>query len=246
MAHIVFLAGVILILYGAVLSCMSNLNLGNVLVVLVGIFLMLIGIFKEKIWKFTEKGIGKIIKILVIALIVAEVILVTFIGLYGFYDNISYNEDAVIVLGAGLKGDKVSIPLKLRLDKAIEYHEKNPKAVIVVSGGQGFQETVTEAYAMEKYLIENGVDKSKIIKEEESTSTKENLKYSKEILNSYFKKEYKIVVVTNNFHIFRSVKMAKNEGFENVTHLHAGLQWYNLMPCYLRESLAVLKMLILN
>ena len=163
MAHTIVLAGVILTLYGAVLSCISNLNLGNVLVVLVGIFLMLIGIFKEKIWKFTEKGIGKIIKILVIALIVAEVILVTFIGLYGFYDNISYNEDAVIVLGAGLRGDKVSIPLKLRLDKAIEYHKKNPDAVIVVSGGQGFQETVTEAYAMEKYLIENGVDKSKII-----------------------------------------------------------------------------------
>lgn len=246
MANIIVFVGFVITLYGAVLSSMSNLNLGNILVILVGIFLMLIGVFKEKIWKFTEKGIGKIIKILLIALIVAEVILVTFIGIYGVSDNISYKEDVVIVLGAGLKGDKVSIPLKLRLDKALKYHKKNPDAFIVVSGGKGFQETVTEAYAMEKYLIENGVDKGKIIKEEKSTSTKENLMYSKAKINSYFEKEYKVVVVTNNFHIFRSVKMAKAEGFKNITHLHAGLQWYNLMPCYLRESLAVLKMLILN
>jgi len=157
---------------------------------------------------------------------------------------VNYNEDAVIVLGAGVRGDRVTLPLKMRLDKAIEYHYKNPDALIVVTGGQGLQETVTEAYAMEKYLVQNGVDNSKILKEEKATSTFENMKYSKEILDNYFTNDYSVVIITNNFHIFRGTTIAKNSGFKNVTHMHAGLQWYNLMPCFLRESLAVIKMII--
>ena len=97
-------------------------------------------------------------KVFVIVILCIEFILVSFIAVFGIVDNISYNEDAVIVLGAGIRGDKVTLPLKMRLDKAIQYHSKNPEAVIVVTGGQGFQETVTEAYAMEKYLVENNID----------------------------------------------------------------------------------------
>ena len=116
--------------------------------------------------------------------------------------------------------------------------------MIVVTGGQGFQETVTEAYAMEKYLLENGVDKNKILKEEKATSTSENMQFSKKILDNHYKDDYSVVVITNNFHIFRSVTLAERTGFQRVAHMHAGLQWYNLMPCFLRESLAVIKLLI--
>ena len=128
----------------------------------------------------------------------------------------------------------------------IEYHNKNPEALIVVTGGKGLQETVTEAYAMEKYLIQNGVEESKIIKEEMATSTFENMKFSKEILDNYFANDYSVVVITNNFHIFRGAAIAKKAGFQNVKHMHAGLQWYNLVPCFLRESLAVVKMLVIG
>ena len=72
------------------------------------------------------------------------------------------------------------------------------------------------------------------------------MKYSKEILDNYFTNYYSVVVITNNFHVFRGTTIAKNTGFGNVTHMHAGLQWYNLMPCFLRESLAVIKMIILK
>ena len=188
-------------------------------------------------------------KILVVAGIIlfcAELILVGFIAIYGQSDNITYKEDAVIVLGAGIRGDRVTLPLKMRLDKVVEYHSKNPDALIVVTGGQGFQETVTEAYAMEKYLIEKGVDKNVIFKEEKATSTNENMRFSKIILDGKLKENYDIVVITNNFHIYRGVSIAKKEGFKNVFHMHAELQWYNLVPCYLRESLAVLKMWFLG
>ena len=187
----------------------------------------------------------RVIEKIVIAALCVEAVLVGFIAYQGVHDTVSYNEDAVIVLGAGVHGDRVSLPLKQRLDKALEYHEKNPEAVIVVTGGRGFQETVTEAEAMEKYLLEKGVEPESVLKEENATSTNENMKFSKVILDDRFGDEYSVAVITNNFHIYRSVRIAKNEGFKNVTHLHAGLQWYNLMPCYLRESLAVIKLLIL-
>ncbi|MBQ8301910.1 MAG: YdcF family protein [Clostridia bacterium] len=246
MSIILAVVGIVFCIYGLCLCLLSNLNLGVIMTLLLGVFFLGYGIFYKKIKLITQKGIMKAIKIFIIALICAETVLVGFIAIYGQRDNVNYNEDAVIVLGAGIRGDKVTLPLKMRLDKTIEYHNENPEALIVVSGGQGFQETVTEASAMEKYLINNGVSGKVIIKEEKATSTNENMRFSKEILDTYFNEEYTTVVITNNFHIYRGVSIAKIEGIENVSHMHASLQWYNIVPCYLRESLAVLKMWILG
>lgn len=246
MSKILAIIGGIFFINGLFLCVLSNLNLGVILTVLLGAFFLLWGIFYSKLNELTHKGILKVIKICIIVILCIEGLFVSFLAIYGENDNVNYNEDVLIVLGAGIRGDKVTLPLKMRLDRAIEYHKKNSKALIVVTGGQGFQETVTEASAMEKYLLENGVKKENIFKEEEATSTNENMRFSKEIIDKYFDREYKTVVVTNNFHIYRGVCIAKMEGFENVYHMHAGLQWYNIVPCYLRESLAVLKMWILG
>ena len=247
MSKIVTGIGVIFTLYGLGLNMISNLNLGVLLTLALGIFILLVGLFWKKIGKLTSKGIGKVLRNAVIVLLCLEFALVGFLSFYSQNDNVDYKEDAVVVLGAGIRGDRVMVPLKLRLDKAIEYHEKNPEALIVVTGGQGFQETVTEAYAMEKYLLERGVDPAVIRKEELATSTNENMRFSRDILTDEFGgNDYEIVVITNNFHIYRAVSIAKTEGFEQISHMHAGLQWYNLVPCYLRESLAVLKMWVFD
>ena len=243
---IISLAGVALVVYGLILCLNSNLNLGVILVVGLGAFVLCTGIFYKKIKELCHLEFFKAFIALIIVLLCIELVLVSFIAIYGVCDNVNFTEDAVIVLGAGIRGDQVTLPLKKRLDKAIDYHSKNPNALIVVTGGQGFQETVTEAFAMEKYLIKNGVDKNIILKEEMATSTAENMRFSKGILDKKFESDYSTVIVTNNFHIYRGTTIAKQAGFKNVTHLHAGLQWYNLMPCYLRESLAVLKMLIIG
>ena len=142
----------------------------------------------------TKSKIYKTAKIAFFVILICGVAIVSFIAVYGQYDNADYNEDAVIVLGAGINGDKVTYPLKVRLDKAIEYHKLNPDALIVVTGGQGFQETVTEAYAMEKYLVQNGVEASKIIKEEKATSTNENMRFSKKLLKTAKKYAKKIKI----------------------------------------------------
>ena len=238
--------GIVFTVYGSLLCIFSNIEIGVLTVLVFGIVVLCTGIFYLKIKKLFKKRFFKVIRILLIILVLAEILLVSFIAVYGVSDNAEYNEDAVIVLGAGIRGERVTLPLKLRLDKAIEYHHKNPDAKIIVTGGQGFQETVTEAYAMEKYLLENGVDKDKIIKEEKATSTSENMKFSKEILDAEFENDYSVVIVTNNFHVFRGATIAKKTGFHKVSHIHAGLQWYNLMPCYIRESLAVMKMFVLD
>lgn len=246
MSGIITLFGGVLTLYGLFLLMITNLNTGVLMTLGLGLFGLFCGVYYSKVKVLVTTRIGKIITVVMAVLTVLEVLLVAFIAVYGQNDNVTYEEDAVIVLGAGLHGDQITWPLKLRLDKAVEYHRKNPDALIVVSGGQGFQETIPEAEAMFLYLERHGVDKTCIIKEDCATSTAENMRFSKAILDERFDRPYKVVVVTNNFHIYRGVQIAASEGFEQVRHLHAGLKWYNMMPCYLRESLAVLKLWLID
>lgn len=239
---ILFLIGTLIFLNGTFLYMISNFNIGVVLTILLGAFLLICAVFYKKFQGLTRKGFFKYAKYALIVILMLELVLVSFIAVYGQSDNVDYTEDAVVVLGAGVRGDRITIPLKLRLDAAIKYHEKNPDALIVVTGGKGYQEDVTEAYAMEKYLISQGVSPAVIIKEEAATSTNENMRFSKVLLDEALGDSYSVVVVTNNFHIYRGVQIARLEGFDNIFHLHASLQWYNYIPCYLRESLAILKM----
>lgn len=168
-----------------------------------------------------------------------------FIAIFGKIDNVTYKEDAAIVLGAGIKGENVTLTLSHRLDKAVEYIGKNPSAIIVVSGGQGFQEDISESLAMERYLVDNGVPNDKIIKEQKSTSTYENCLFSKELLDKYFDKPYKTVIITNDFHIYRAIQISKAVGLES-THYHAKTEWYTVSLNYLRECVAVVKTWILG
>lgn len=170
---------------------------------------------------------------------------ILFIAVFGQIDTATYKEDAVIVLGAGLNGDKITLPLYYRLEKSIEYFNANPNAMIVVSGGQGRNETITEALAMERYLLSIGIPKNKIIKEDNSTSTYENFLLSKKLLDTHFKNEYKSVFITNDFHLFRANELSKIVGI-NSNYLHAKIQWYIAPVNYIREVLALIKLIILR
>ncbi len=234
--------GALIFINGAVLCFVSNLNFGVFFTLALGAALLGIGIFNEKIQAYSKKRIFRVLKSFCVAGVCLMVFLSMFLAFYGVSDTCTYREDAVIVLGTSVNGDKVSETLKHRLDKATEYHAKNPEALIVVTGGKGPQEDVTEAYAMEKYLIEKGVNPDKIIKEEKATSTSENMKFSKELLDDFLGENYSVAVITNAFHIYRGVDFAQRTGFKNVTNLHADLNWYSVLPCYLRECFAVFKM----
>ena len=85
----------------------------------------------------------------------------------------------VVVLGAQVQGDQPSLTLKKRLDLALSYLNDHPQAKVIVSGAQGADEAYTEAYVMAKYLIEQGVDESRVIQEEQAHDTRENLRIFK-------------------------------------------------------------------
>lgn len=164
---------------------------------------------------------------------------VCFLILYGQIDTVTYDEDALIVLGAGIRGEQLSRTLQKRLDAAVDYAEKNPDAVIVVSGGQGSGEAIPESLAMERYLLSRGVPAERIRKEELSTSTRENFRFSQAVLNETRDPD-RIAFVTSDFHVFRSAFLARDAGFEQVTHLHGGTPWFLHLPNGLREAVAVI------
>ncbi len=223
-----------------------NVDFGTVCAPLLGVLLLLYGIFFDFVNQRTQNKFFKTIRYIVIFGICSTICFSGFLFFYGGRDNVSYDEDAVIVLGAGVYGDQVSLSLAHRLDAALEYKSQNPEAVIVVTGGRGFQEDVTEAYAMSKYLIERGADPSSIIKEENASSTTENFKFSKKMLDERFgENNYRAAVVTNDFHVFRAVKIAAKCGLD-VTHLHAKTPLNTVVSSYLREAAAVAKFVILG
>jgi len=166
------------------------------------------------------------------------VIFVTFLFIYGNVDTADHTEDVVIVLGAGIIGERVTRPLAFRLDAAVEYHQRNPNAYIVVTGGLGSRATISEAEAMARYLENAGVPREQIILEELSTSTYENFKYAIEILEQRFPDGFSAVVITNDFHIFRSVRIARTAGLD-VTRVGANTDWYTWSINYFREFFAI-------
>ena len=92
------------------------------------------------------------------------------------------NADYIVVLGARVNGTRVTLNLKYRLDVAIDYLNENTRTKVVVSGGQGKGEDVSEAYAMAQYLREHGVKDEQIMLEDQSRTTRENLRFSKAYL----------------------------------------------------------------
>jgi len=124
------------------------------------------------------------------------------------------DETVMVVLGSGLTdGNRVSVTLGLRLDTAFRYYSGHPDVIIVTSGGQGDDETVSEAFAMKGYLAAKGVPDEKILTEERSRNTRQNLEYSKQVMDEN-RLEGKIIIVTNRFHCYRSGLYAKKAGLE--------------------------------
>lgn len=228
--------GAAIALNGIALFFVSNVNFGSFLTVGFGIVIFLIALLFKKL--------GKLLKTLLIVGVGVALIFSSFLIIYGKSDTVTYTEDAVIVLGAAVHGKTPSLTLKRRLDKAVEYHTQNPDAVIVVSGGQGAQEDISEAEAMKIYLIENGVKDDKIIKEENATSTYENFKFSKEILTDKLGEEYTTAFITNEYHILRASLCAKQAGIEVVTHIHSNTTLSYIVSGVLRECLAVIKYVV--
>ncbi len=230
--------GIVIVIISIYTFFVMNFDVGVIVQFGIGVMFILIG----KTWnKMPKTGIFKLFKILSLIGFALIFIMLLFIFINGAVNTVDFNEEAVIVLGCGIKGEEVTGTLKRRLDKCIEYANINNNAIIVVSGGQGPQEDITEALAMERYLIDNGISSERIIKEDMATSTYENFVFSKNILDNKFKDEYKIVYITNRFHIYRAGKLAEIAGL-NAEGYGAEDDMRAMSVSYLREILAVIKL----
>lgn len=146
--------------------------------------------------------------------------------------------DYIIVLGAQMKAGGPSAVLKFRLDAAYEYMMNNEDTVCIVSGGQGRNEPCSEAEGMYRYLTEKGVPQERILMEDRSTDTSENIAYSAALISS---KDVSVGIVTNNFHVFRGVRLAKAAGFEDVCGIAARSNVYFQLNNMVREFFGILK-----
>ena len=232
-------AGSLLLGNTLLMSVIANFNIGLVPVALLGAVLLIYGLLYEKL-PFRKLISGILAFGLAVILSFGS-----FLAIYGRNDNATYNEKTVIVLGCGIRGERVSVGLAKRLNKAYEYHLQNPEAMIIVSGGQGPQEDIPEALAMKRYLVDKGVPEDKIIMEDKSTSTITNFKFSHEIMKEKKLPDDEVVFVTNAYHVYRGAYYAKAEGL-TVTHLGTDIIWYTIPMNYFREMIAVLKMWILD
>ena len=159
------------------------------------------------------------------------------------------NADYMIVLGAQVRGRTVSRALKSRLDTASKYLKKNTGTVVIVSGGQGSGEEITEALAMKNYLESKGISKDRILQEDKSVNTYENLKNSKRILDERQwdnNSPYRAIIVTSRFHIFRATSIAKSQGIKGVQGLGAPNDDILTLNYYVREFFGVGKDLLLG
>ena len=182
------------------------------------------------------------------------------------FSAISFQKESVnyvIVLGAQVRGNKISRTLERRLDKAVEYAAYHPNTVFVLSGGQGDDEDVTEASAMYRYMKSRGVPDYQLLLEESSRSTYENMVYSKILITERERlrratlraamAEYgyllppdeeitiRVGILTSNFHELRAKGIARHVGIPNVSGISAKSDPVLFAHFCVRECFAILK-----
>lgn len=177
--------------------------------------------------------------------------------------------DYMIILGARVKGDRISPLLRYRLDRALDYLSENRDTVVVVSGGKGSGENLSEAEAMQDYLVEHGIAMGQILMEDTSANTEQNIRNSIQVIreqemikqDSKPEKKRHIVLVSNGFHLFRATRILRKQlrertvstdrqvetqddgGLEDavIEGLGARTKWYVVPNSYVREVFAVVK-----
>ena len=235
---LLIVVGIVLLVWYLAPLAAGIFNVGNGVGIAFSAFLILFGIYCNALpvgWKRA-----------VIAAMLAVLLLVVTPLSFNMARYANYKADdgaqTVIVLGCKVYGTKPSRYLKNRCKKAAEYLEENPDAVAVLSGGQGYDEDISEAQCMENVLTKLGIDKSRLIKEEKSTSTSENIAFSKAVIEKKGLSK-SVLVVTNEFHEYRAKLICDKNGLDfHSSCSHSS--FYTFLTYHTREMAALLKELV--
>ena len=226
------------------LSLSVGVNIGNATGIAVALLLIVYGLFFRTINKGIHNWLHhKVLRYFVyLAGLVASTILVLVIVLTSLMVRAMTNEpkghETLVILGCRVYGERPSLSLQERLEAALEYLEEHPQAYCVVSGGQGDGENISEAECMYRYLTDRGINGARIYKEDESTTTRENLEYSLAIIEENgLPKE--IAIVTSEYHQYRASLVAKELGLTHTAVCGKTAKW--LLPTfYIRELYGIL------
>lgn len=237
------LVGGFLVLDAVLTMPLTSVNFGIIMPFVIGLPLLILGLFYNQIHVLWNKStFGKIVKWLFICCYAAFFLLFSATSVLigtGIRELPNDEPDAIIVLGAGIRGESPSRSLAYRLDKAKEVYDGcGDGCLIIVSGGMEGDEIVTEASVMKRYLVGKGVPECDIIEEGRSTSTEENFLFSDEIIRELLGEEAEVVFVTSGYHVFRSERVAKRIGVNA-----SGVAAKDFSPLtvnnYLRECAAI-------
>ena len=239
------MAGIIcLLLFWAPLAVAGILNLGNITGIILSIMWILYMIFTPVVHKLIGKWwtlrLAKVPMATteVLLIICATLVVVESACMVGACMKRGTEASTAVVLGCRVYGERASLSLVERLEAAYEYLMEHPDADCVVSGGQGPGEDISEAECMYRWLVNKGIDPERIYKEDKSTSTEENIAFSKEVIekNGLFQK---IVIVTNEYHIYRAGMLADDNKMVWGAKPAQSAVW--LFPTYyMRELYAIL------
>lgn len=242
----VLIISVLMIIIGAVLLLSfipalgaSVMNTGTYAGSVIGVITILLGISAP----FVTQSKNKKIKYPFVAVLIIYAVLVVYaVILSAFMISRAGNGKpeagrTVVVLGCQVNDRGPSLMLRGRLDKAYELLSADETLMCVVSGGQGESEPVPEAEAMKSYLVNLGIDEKRIFKEDKSTSTKENLLFSRDIIDENGLSR-DIVIVTDVFHQLRATLGAEKYGY-TVQNAGSETPFFLLSTFWVREWLAL-------
>lgn len=243
------IAGVIfgivcLVLFLLPFILIGRLNIGNITGIMISVMFIVYMAFMTRIHKWIAKMWMKRRAKLpmatagIIAIIIATLAIIETGCIIGTCAKAPTSNATAIVLGCRVYGERASLSLLERLEAAYDYLIENPEADCIVSGGQGEDELISEAECMYRWLVEQGIEPSRIYKEDKSTSTEENIQFSKKIIEEegLFQK---VVIITSDYHCYRAGMIADDYGLVWGTKPGHTAIW--LLPTYyVRELYAIL------
>ena len=233
-------AGIIITVFALIPACIYGVwNVGVWGLSFFGIVIALMPVLYNILPKCMPKFGMKLWHIMFCILCVGTAFVIVILIIMQAYPTTSDLNKNLVVLGCQVRDGRPSQMLRGRLDTALSYLTENPGVNCVVSGGQGPDEALSEAECMKQWLMQHGVDESRIYKEEKSTSTDENLRYSAEVLRENGLGT-DVIIVTDAFHAYRSAQCAERYGLAAaVCPSHA--PWFLQQSYWFREILALMK-----
>lgn len=208
------------------------LNIGNIAGMIVSLGCFLIIFFNKPLHHFIFSKI-----ILSFIIILLAIISTCSYKILTNMNILPQEETTVVVLGCRVKNKKPSLALKERLDKTYQYLNENPKLQCILSGGQGANEEISEAKCMYQYLVSKGIDPHRLYQEDKSTSTRENILFSYQLI----KKENlpkAITIITNEFHEYRAQTIARRLNIKSYA-ISARTAWWLFPTYFVREIFGI-------